>query len=129
MSFVRRRGSRAAAAKRKAATVAALRASCRAWKATTEAAGIPYDANRVVGDAVVCWARIAVDEPLLALDSAHEAWVHNALNPLPSVTLNPVDAAIAAKDSSCIPVLFSSLPTLQIPALSETEPGNGSPAC
>ena len=122
--FVRNRGrvSRANRARVKAN----LRESSRIWRPIVAAAAIPYDANRVVGTAVVCWARIVASEPLMELDAEHDMLVHEAENPLQPVTLNPLDAAIAAKGAtSCIHQSSDSLPTLRIPESSTTAKTNG----
>lgn len=105
-AFVRRRGRPSSA----------LRAETRAYRAVTAAAAVPYDANRVKGPAVVCWARIVASDPLIELDTEHEVWIYKAENPLPAVDLNPVDALMAHKESkSCILHLSTTLPPLPIP--------------
>ena len=105
-TFVRRRGRPSSA----------LKAETRAYRAVTKAAAVPYDANRVKGQAVICWARIVASEPLIELDVQHEVWIYREQNPLPAVTLNPVDALMAHKESkSCILHSSTTLPPLPIP--------------
>jgi hypothetical protein len=102
-TFVRRRGRPSSA----------LKAQTRAYRSVTQAASVPYDANRVIGNAVICWARIVASEPLLEVDQQHETWIYEKGNPLSPVTLNPLDAALAAKEAKCIPLSFTtSLPSL-----------------